>query len=283
MFAARAAPAALVLIVLAFVAAPAAEAGKGFRGYVSCNSKGKHADAFCLQGNKPVAVFVARGDARVAYKLCVRKAGSKQKCHERRTRKPGQRSRTSFDVDGDGKYKLAFFADGRVVERAVLIVRDRSLFLVGDSLSEGTKPYLPGALRGWSVSQSVDVSRFLPEGVSIVRSRSSLPTVTVFALGTNDGAGAVEVFRNSVDAVLGIVGRTRCVVVPTVFRDGSPLGGLNDVLRDLARRHDNLRVADWAGLVGANRGWLASDGDHVNATGYAARAQLIAKSAESCG
>ena len=44
-----------------------------------------------------------------------------------------------------------------------------------------------------------------------------------------------------------------------------------------------FEVADWAGLVGANRGWLASDGDHVNATGYMARARQIANSAESCG
>ena len=230
-----------------------------------------------------MAVFRALGQARVAYKLCVRKAGSKQKCHDRRTRKAGERSRTRFDVDGDGKYKLAFFVDGKAVKRSVLLVRDRSLFLVGDSLSEGTQPYLPGALPGWSVSQSVDVSRFLGEGVSIVRNRSSLPTVTVFALGTNDGAAAAATFRSSVDAVLDIVGRTRCVVVPTVFRDGSALGGLNSALRDLARTHDNLRIADWAGLVGANRGWLASDGDHVNATGYMARARQIANSAESCG
>ena len=45
------------------------------------------------------------------------------------------------------------------------------MFSIGDSLGEGTQPYLPGALPGWKVSQSVSTSRFLDEGVSIVRNR----------------------------------------------------------------------------------------------------------------
>lgn len=48
------------------------------------------------------------------------------------------------------------------------------------------------------------------------------------------------------------------------------------------KRHENLRVVDWAGLVSRNRGWLAGDGVHVPAAGYAARARAIAKQVERC-
>jgi lysophospholipase L1-like esterase len=159
------------------------------------------------------------------------------------------------------------------------------VFAIGDSLGEGTRPYLPGALPGWRVSQSVSISRFLPEGVSIVRNRGGLPAVIVFALGTNDDPHNVSTFRNSVESVLGIGGKTRCVVVPSIVRPpvgGASYAGFNQALADVAKHHDNLRVVDWARLVSANRGWLAGDGVHVNATGYQARARAIAKQVERC-
>jgi len=262
-----------------------ASAARHFRAYASCGAKGKHADAFCFQGDHPVAVLRAFDKGRLRYRLCFRKAGDRQRCRDRHTRKPGQLSRTRFDVDGAGKYKLAWFVNGRAVDRGKLVVRERAVFSVGDSLGEGTKPYLPRALPGWRVSQSVSISRFLPQGVSIVRSRGGLPGAIVFALGTNDDPHNVSGFRDAVSSVLGIAGKTRCVVVPNIVRPpvgGTSYAGFNSALKDLAGHHDNLRMVDWAGLVSANRGWLAGDGVHVNATGYAARARAIAKQVERC-
>jgi lysophospholipase L1-like esterase len=275
---------ALALTAALATAGPAA-AKKHFKAYASCGSQGKHADDFCFEGDHPVAVFRAFDKARVPYSLCVRRTGDRQRCHDRHTRKPGQLSRTRFDIDGSGTYKLAYFANGRAVDRDKLVIRERSVFAVGDSLGEGTRPYLPGALRGWKVSQSVSVSRFLPEGVSIVRNRGGLPAVIVFALGTNDDPHQVDVFRNSVESVLQIAGKSRCVVVPNIVRPpvgGASYSGFNQALVEIANHHDNLRIVDWAGLVSANRGWLASDGVHVSATGYQARARAIAKQVERC-
>jgi hypothetical protein len=276
----------LAVAVGALAAASGGAAAKhGFRGYASCGSKGKHADDFCFAGDHPVAVFRAYGRGHEAYKLCSRKEGAKKHCYDRHTQRAGKRSRTRFDVDGAGTYKLAFFAEGRAVDRAKLVVRDRAVFVIGDSLGEGTKPYLPGALPGWKVSQTVAVSRFLDDGVSIVRSRSSLPGAIVFALGTNDDPHNVSSFTGAIQSVLQIAGNTRCVVVPNIVRPpvgGATYAGFNNGLAAIARQHDNLRVVDWAGLVAANRGWLASDGVHVNATGYMARARAIAKQVERC-
>ena len=140
--------------VLAIGLAPAGadvQPAKPFSAYPSCGAKGKHGDRFCFEGDHPVAVFRAFGRRQVAYRLCTRKRGSRQRCNDRRTNNPGQRSRTRFDVDGAGKYKLAWFEGGKAVDRDSLVVRERSVFSIGDSLGEGTRPYLPGALRRWRV------------------------------------------------------------------------------------------------------------------------------------
>jgi MFS family permease len=274
------------VLAIAFLALPtAAIAAKPFSAYPSCGAKGTHADAFCFRGDRPTAVFRAFGRARVSYRVCLRAPGERQRCRERRTGAPGGRSRTAFDVDGPGRYRLAWFEGGRAVDRDALVIRERSVFAVGDSLGEGTKPYLPGALDGWRVEQSVSVSRHAPQGVSILRRRSHLPSVVVFALGTNDDPRTVAAFADAIRSVIRLAGRTRCVVVPNIVRPpvgGVGYGGYNRVLAAAARHHANVRVVDWAALVARNRGWLADDGVHVNPSGYMARARAIAKQVERC-
>lgn len=275
-----------LLAVAAPAGAPArALAAKPHSAYASCGAKGKHPDRFCFVGDHPVAVYRAFGRRQVAYRVCARRRGERRRCYDRRTNNPGQRSRTRIDLDGPGRYRLAFFEDGRAVDRDRLVVRERTVFAIGDSLGEGTRPYLPGALSGWRVEQSVSISRHAPEGVSILRRRGRLPGAIVFALGTNDGPGSVGSFADSIDSVLEIAGGTRCVVVPSIVRP--PVGGVgyagyNRVIAAAARRHSNFREVDWAGMVAANRGWLAGDGVHVTATGYRARARAIARQVERC-
>jgi hypothetical protein len=272
-------------LALAMLLVPSTATAENFHAYVSCGVKAKHPAAFCFEGDHTTAVFRSREEAKVVYKLCTRKAGERKRCRQRRTRGAGKPSRTRFDIDGAGKYKLAWTTDGRIVERAKLVVRNRSALVIGDSLGEGTRPYMPGALRGWSVSQDVDVSRFVPGAVSILRGRGGLPSVIVMSVGTNDDPNAVESFRNNVEATLAIAGKTRCVVWPNIVRPpvgGRSYAGYNQVLAEMERRRDNFRVVDWVKIVSRNRGWLAGDGVHVNATGYQARANAIAKQVERC-
>lgn len=256
-----------------------------FRGYAACGAKGKDADAFCVRGDRPVAVFRATARARVSYTLCVRAQGERRRCHDRHTRKRGQRSRTRFDVDGPGKYRLAWFVDGRAVERGGLVVRERGVLLIGDSMGEGTKPYFPDVLPEWRVDQNVARSRHVSEGISILRRRGALPSVVVMSLGGNDDPRAVDAFRDHVETARAIAGRTRCIVWPNVVvppRNGVGFSGYNRVLDRTAREHDNFRVLDWVAIVADHRGWLASDGVHVNPTGYQFRARAIARQVERC-
>lgn len=279
-------PAALVCLAappLAQTAGPAA--AKPFKSYLSCRSGGQGADRFCFQGDRPVAVLRAFGRARLTYDLCLRRPGGRRECRERVTGRPGRRSRVRLEIGGAGRYRLAWFADGRAVDRDALVVRKRAVFVNGDSLGEGTRPYLPGQLPDWSVSQSVSISRHAPEGVGVLRRRGSLPGAIVVSLGTNDDPRAVDAFRGAVEATLEIAGRTRCVVWPNIVRPpvgGAGYGAYNQALAQAARRHSNLRVVDWVEMVARNRGWLASDGVHVNAAGYQARARAIAEQVRRC-
>ncbi len=134
---------AIVMALAAAVAlAPAGTATsmKPHSAYPSCGVKGQHADRFCFEGDHPVAVYRAFGRRDVAYRFCFRERGKRRRCRDRRTNNPGHRSRTGFDIDGSGKYELAWFEDGKAVDRDTLVIRERSVFAVGDSLGEGTRP-----------------------------------------------------------------------------------------------------------------------------------------------
>jgi hypothetical protein len=162
----------------------------------------------------------------------------------------------------------------------------RRLLVNGDSLAVGTKPYLPKALRGWRVTQSVSVSRHAFEGADVMRAYGrALPRVIHVSLGTNDDPNQVDAFRSAIRDVMSVAGPHRCVVWTNIVRPrvaGASYAGYNHALAAESRPRENLRVVNWARMVHANPQWLAGDGVHVNADGYRARAKAIAKSVRRC-
>jgi lysophospholipase L1-like esterase len=162
----------------------------------------------------------------------------------------------------------------------------KRLFVVGDSLAVGTRPYLPRYLHGWRIRSSVSISKHAPEGASeLGRRRRGLPSVVVASLGTNDDPHAVSSFEGSVRKSLRAVGKHGCVVWPNIVRPavaGASYAGYNRVLDRIARRNDHLRVVDWAAIAAHNRGWFGPDGVHPIATGYTVRAAAIAKQVRRC-
>jgi lysophospholipase L1-like esterase len=162
----------------------------------------------------------------------------------------------------------------------------KRVFVIGDSLAVGTRPYLGRDLGGWRVQTSASISKNAVRGAQELVSRGRhLPPVVVASLGTNDDPHAVTSFQHSVRSALGAVGKHGCVVWPNIVRPavgGATYAGFNRVLARLAVKRDNLRIVDWVSMAAHNRGWFGADGVHPNATGYMARARVIARQVRRC-
>jgi hypothetical protein len=158
-----------------------------------------------------------------------------------------------------------------------------SATLVGDSLNVGIEPYLADELPGWRVDAHDRVGRATQEGIDELRSLGSgLAPVVVVSLGTNDADGSEPAFRKLVNQAVAIVGPQRCLVWATVVRDGTPRTGFNQVLDDARSEHSNIRLVEWAALVGDDRELLAGDLVHGTPEGYARRAEETARAIRDC-
>jgi lysophospholipase L1-like esterase len=162
----------------------------------------------------------------------------------------------------------------------------RSVYVDGDSLAEGSAPYLPALLPHWSLRQSYAVGRRVAEGVALLRAeRPRLERVVVVSLGTNDDPTRVFGFRTAMREILAIAGPGRCVVWTNIARPpvaGTSYDGLNRVLAAGTATHRNLVVVDWQTLVRSHPGWLRSDGVHATTAGYKARSAAIATAVKEC-
>ena len=162
-------------------------------------------------------------------------------------------------------------------------VRVGAVTLVGDSLNVGTEQALRAELDGWSIEAHDRVGRATAEGVEELRSLGrTLAPVVVVSLGTNDPDASEGAFRALVDVALGHAGPTRCVVWATIVRDGEPRTAFNDVLSAATSTHGNLRLVDWAELVENDSTLLAGDRVHGSPSGYAQRAQAVARAVGAC-
>ena len=184
------------------------------------------------------------------------------------------------------KRALALLAAGFVLVPTSASAAEHSLLVNGDSLAEGTRPYIPRELPGWRVRQSTTVSRHAAEGDDVMRGYGSrLPRVIHVSLGTNDDPGDVDGFRSAIADVMKVAGGGRCVVWANVVRPpyrGVSYRGYNRALGAEASRRDNLLVLNWVRMVRRHSEWLADDGVHVSAEGYRARAKAAARAVRRC-
>jgi hypothetical protein len=174
--------------------------------------------------------------------------------------------------------------------RAPRTPRPHTLIMIGDSLAEGTAPFLPGLLPGWTVRSDAKRSRPLATGMQILAATGTggAPVVLAFSLFTNDDPSHVSALESAVRASVSRAGRGGCAVWATIVRppyNGVSYAAANQRLQQLATEPGlagRLLVVPWAAAVRANPGWLAPDGVHGTPDGYRARAQMYADAARAC-
>ena len=161
--------------------------------------------------------------------------------------------------------------------------------MIGDSLAEGTEPYLGGLLSGWTTSTDARAGRPLGEGMGIF-GRTSTPSgrvVLAFSLFTNDSPGNVAALESAVRESVRRAG-AGCAIWATIARPpqrGVSYKAANQRLRALERDpglRGRLLVVPWAETVAADPALLGSDRVHATAVGYQTRASLYAQAAGAC-
>jgi hypothetical protein len=280
----------LLLTVLALgllaAATPAGGAGTRFATHLSCSAASLEHDSVCSLGASPVAILRAVRRAHVRYVVCVRRPSGKRRCRQKRTGAVGRRSPALIELAAPGAYRVGWLIGGKPLDHDRLLARAPRVFVNGDSLAVGTRPYLPPALPGWPISQSTSISRHAPEGVDVLRGKGrQLARIVVMQLGTNDDPRADEEFHHSIRATMRVVGRDRCVVWPNIVRPpvaGASYAGYNHALAVENRRRENLFVVDWVEMARRHPHWFGPDGVHPNAEGYQARARAIARKVRRC-
>jgi hypothetical protein len=126
------------------------------------------------------------------------------------------------------------------------------------------------------------VSRSTLAGAQVVGARAGELTDTlVVALGAND-AGNPAAFRQRVDAVLAAAGAVPRVLWLTIPEVRSYYPAANQVLRDAAAVHPNLRVVDWH-VTASIPGMTSSDGLHLTPAGARAMSLVLVGAALTGG
>jgi hypothetical protein len=184
---------------------------------------------------------------------------------------------TGYDAHGDSSSDTAFvYVPAPEVTPIPLTVQ-------GDSLTTGSALQMASDLGAgfWFVSVSMHVGRTSATGLRLL-GEQPLGRVVVFALGTN-GRHGPRAYRAQLVKVLRAVGASRCLVVPTIWRGGRPLSGLNRVLRSLRAEYgpDRLQLADWAKAVASGQ-VQTPDGTHPARGQWWVRAQVVASAIRAC-
>ena len=177
-------------------------------------------------------------------------------------------------------------AAGTVVSTSSSATRPRTVFVVGDSLTVGTQPWLGPALRkqGWRLT-GVDarVGRPVAEGLRVLRrDRHALPPTVVIALGTNDLGASSSAVATWMKTARHILGQRRIVWVNLCLDDAQhprlhDFRRLNAALARFAPR-SAIQLADWCAYAQRHRIVPGGDGIHYGPSAYRQRAAFYARS-----
>lgn len=143
--------------------------------------------------------------------------------------------------------------------------------MVGDSITEGAKPYLLRSLPNAFVDGKVSRQIFHGAESYIQDINNGHPgEIVVYALGTNGPPHDESVLQHMVDVAKGRPVYFVTTRVPQPWQDTT-----NDRLRKFAAKHPNVGIIDWHGLSNGHSEYLTDDGVHLTPVGGPQYARMI--------
>jgi hypothetical protein len=166
---------------------------------------------------------------------------------------------------------------------ADVIPAERTVFIVGDSLTEGANPFLADALKSvrWAAS-GIDFGhgRKTPAGLAVLAAhRHELPPTVLVALGTNDLDATADDVVAWMHQARVLVGNRRLIWVNLDLRDETrypTYPAINAALAVGAAR-EHIELADWHAWARAHGVRHIAEGVHYDLDGYHQRANFYAE------
>lgn len=146
-----------------------------------------------------------------------------------------------------------------------------NLTMVGDSITEGAKPYLLQVMPNAYIDGKV--SRQIFHGADEYEqdiAGKHAGDVVIFALGTNGPPHDDSVLQHMVDVAKGKPVYFVTTRVPQPWQDVT-----NSRLRNFAATHPNVGIIDWYGLSQGHSEYLTDDGVHLTPVGGPKYAKMI--------
>jgi secreted trypsin-like serine protease len=159
----------------------------------------------------------------------------------------------------------------------------QGVLMIGDSLTVGTKQYMPSKVGDAKVTIDATGGIPLKEGMRRYDAVKEKPRVVEMALFTNDTPDHVGELRSAIEKTVKDArargGKVVWATIHGVKKWGS-YDQVNAMIRDYAAKNpDVMGLVDWEKMVQQHPGYLAGDGIHGTAAGYKARAAAFTDAA----
>ena len=161
------------------------------------------------------------------------------------------------------------------------LVEGNRVILIGDSVMASTAQRYGGELcralvpLGWQAEVDAESGRFIDFGDVVLDKRLGAGwDASVILLGNNYDDNQ-QVFRKSLDAMVGRLS-PQPVMLLTVSEFKPSRLQVNEVILEMAQKYPNVIIVDWAAVTAADPSLTGQDGLHLTDPGRAALAATIA-------
>jgi hypothetical protein len=178
---------------------------------------------------------------------------------------------------GPGRTTTTFAPEQQVAAS----VSGNRVMLIGDSVMASTSRRYTNDMcnalvpLGWQVEVDAETGRFIPFGNKVLDKRLDAGWDAAVILLGNNYAENQEDYRRGLETMVMRLS-PRPIVLLTVTEFKPSRAQVNEVIRTLAQKYDNIRVVDWATTTADDPSLTGGDHLHLTNSGRAALAENVA-------